>query len=285
MKQKFNLILQDEILKNAKLDLPESWSVYQFSGKSRDINWRELLKEIEADLQKDVDNTVLSFLTIPCAGYMKRQHPNSVIANGLLFPSLHDMYDYRNPLFWNVWNSVIPDNMKLNNTYFYSTIQDCIESEGSVLPNEWKQVFVKPVSPWKPFAGFDCSKENLKFELEARISLENVDLSETIIIDSFKAFPSTEWRMYFLEDKLVSFSSYSWENEQLPTNLPEEVKSVGERASMLLSKYGDNYVIDAVLHNGKAKILEINAISTSGWYEHLDTKKLLIACSQMFIAN
>jgi hypothetical protein len=284
MEQKFHFIIQDEIKKDVEVKHPENSEVFSFSGCDRNFNWKDYLQDLEKNLEEDKNNTVISFLTIQCAGYWSRYNPNSLITKGLLFPSMHNMYDYRNPLFWNVWNSIIPDNMKLNNTFQYTTIRDIIQCDAQNIPKNWNHVFVKPVSPWKPFTGFDCDIKNLKFELEARMSLEHVDDSELIIVDEFKNIDSTEWRMYFIENELVTFAPYSWEELDLKSkkDLPNDIKNAGEKAAILLSKYGDNYVIDAVQHNNKAKIIEVNAISTSGWYQNIDSLKLLKKCSSLF---
>lgn len=268
---KINVLLQTEIKKDAKLVMPEGWEVFEFSARGN-LTWRDYIEEIAYEKATD-ESAWISFVSIPVAGFISRL-TDTKLHHSLIFPSMHNMYDYRNPLFWNVWNNYIPDDLKLNKSGIIDTLGSI--SNRKALLDESSRVFIRPISPWKPFAGFDCDINDVSYELDSRVQLENVPKSELIAIYPYQKIHDIEWRVYVIQNEVVTFSAYSWDsNANLNQQPSQQILDTARQAALHLEELGDNYVIDVCTIDGEPKVLEINAISTSGWYPNIDTQTLL----------
>jgi hypothetical protein len=187
-----------------------------------------------------------------------------------LLPSLYSSNDYRNPLFHNVWNSYVSSDLKLNWDYDYFTIQQILNGDVTLVHD---RVFVRPNSPWKPFAGFDTKTEDLLFELKARMTLEHTEQHELIVISSYKNLDNIEWRCYSFDDEIIPVP-YSWNDYDSNTKCPDEVIELARKVFDQLEYVGNMWVIDIGYYFNKPYLIEVNAVSTSGWYTGLDVEKL-----------
>ena len=272
--KKINILLQTELKKDATLVVPDNFVIHGFSARNN-LHWRDFIEEIAYEKMKDGESWI-SFVSIQVAGFISRLE-DSPLKHSLIFPSMHKMYDYRNTLFWNVWNSYIPNDIKLNTTGKFDTISNLIDKKLDINSN---RVFIRPISPWKPFAGFDCSLDEISYEMNSRVQLERLDKSEMIAVYPYQPIDEIEWRVYVINGDVVTYSPYSWNAEaNLDISVREDILDVARKAYQYLEDLGDNYVIDVCTINGVPKVLEINGVSTSGWYKNIDTKRLFEAIS------
>ena len=94
----------------------------------------------------------------------------------------------------------------------------------------------------------------------------------------YQPIDEIEWRIYIINGEVITYSPYSWNTEaNLEIPIRDDVLSVAKKAYHYLEDLGDNYVIDVCTINGTPKVLEINGVSTSGWYKNIDTKSLFEA--------
>jgi hypothetical protein len=247
-------LVQDVICKN--VEVPKSFDVTIFSNKI----------ELESILSSSEKPPIVFCSTTLIRTVEKYNHIS-------LFPSTYKSNDYRNPLFHNVWNSYIPSHMKLNWDYDYVTIQEILNHE---YVTHLDRVFVRPNSPWKPFAGFDTKSENLDFELKCRMTLDHTEPHEIVVVSSYKKLDNIEWRCYSFEDEIIPVP-YSWNDYDKSTTCPSEVLDFARTVFSKLEYLGNMWVIDIGYFHGKPYLIEVNAVSTSGWYAGLNVEKLFNA--------
>ena len=260
-----HILAQSQIIRNTKPILEKGWAITHFDGRERS-KW-ELLEE----LNKKTDDKFICFVSIPIAAFIIQRYPH--LANGLLFPSTYRMYESQNPLYLNEWANRIPKNMLLNDKIYYSTFGDILD--GHITWN-MDHVFIKPVSPWKPFAGFDCPSSELQFEVKSRIQTEHLDRGVMVGVSAPKVIDKIEWRCYAVDGEIVTAAPYSWTDiENPPSTIPSELGELAENAAKCLEYVGDPWVIDVATTEDGPKVIEVNAVPTSGWYNGMDTNKLL----------
>lgn len=263
------LLIQEEILKNytAPLNIKEG----QYISLSVENNkcWKQYLR----DLDNDNSELIIPFVTIQVASYINLYCHN--IKRGFLWPSPYDMYNLNNPLYYNVWSSYIDDEYLLNTDPIIKTYKQIIKDYDNSVSD--KRIFVRPVSPWKIFTGFDCLEKELVFELKCR----NINDHELCMIFPFKEINDVEWRCHYFNEKVVSVCPYSW-NDNVDASKTDKkfIEDMAFNVGKQLEQVGDSFVID-LTNNGQ--VIEVNAVSTSGFYNGLDIQSIYDNLQEVFI--
>jgi len=273
---KYTFFLQEEVVKMS--DIPSIENSKNVIFKLRDIrNWREVID----DLVWDVSGTPVVFCSIQVAKYIQRHVPK--LASGLIISnkSPEPQIGMSSIFDWNQYSTFIPIKHLLNpkGSGRMMTFAEAMDS-GFDLP---ERVFVRPNTGWKPFTGFSCSRGDLWQELNALSQTEHVDPSEIVIVFDEKNIVQ-EYRYWIVDSKISTCSSYSWDTEDICKKPEKDIDNFVE--SVL--QYPDNiglteYVIDvAILGDGSIKVVELNALSTSGWYGAIDCKKLMYDVTMIY---
>jgi hypothetical protein len=144
------------------------------------------------------------------------------------------------------------------------------------------QVFVKPLSPWKTFTGFDCHKDDIRYEVASTKQLNNVGMHELCIVAPYKNLDKLEYRCWYIEGELVTCSPYGWDIKDYSAPIPMNVLDLACKAGEKLEYHGDAFVIDIGTIDGKPYVIELNAIPTSGWYDGMNVNRLLSKMEKMY---
>lgn len=144
------------------------------------------------------------------------------------------------------------DNYFLNNNFKFTTIG---------LMRSKKEMFIRPNSTKKIFTGDLYTKENLLY-------LHDHLKNNTEIIISEPKEISEEWRLTIIDRKIISWSEYTWENRTLkPRNeIPHAILELASEIAKCVYQPSNAYILDTCISEGKAKIIEINSINTSCFY-------------------
>lgn len=129
------------------------------------------------------------------------------------------------------------------------------------------RLFIRPDSGAKVFTGLCVTPENDAFELRSLMKLTQVT-DETLILVAPAAEISAEYRFYIVEGKVITGSRYMINGK--PDKSPEtdpQCLAVAELVANLPWQIDLAYTCDVGLFDGIAKIVELNAFSTSGLYD------------------
>jgi len=131
------------------------------------------------------------------------------------------------------------------------------------------ELFIKPNSGFKSFTGFTAKEKNIAKEL----SYLTVDDNEMCLVAPKYHLIDDEFRFWIIDKKIVTYSQYSWEND----NHVEVPREVYEFANRIVSESDlDFYTLDIGATEDNYYIIEVNNIYTSGTYR-CDLKKLIVA--------
>ena len=131
-------------------------------------------------------------------------------------------------------------------------------------PNQ--EVFIKPDSGMKEFTGKLISYENFDDEINSMNQIEIVD-PETLCVIATPKRIDAEFRYVIADKTVITGSEYRWDNvldvrrDTLPIcdELAKQVAAMEWQADRV-------YVCDVAFTEGTAKIVELNAFSSSGMY-------------------
>lgn len=141
--------------------------------------------------------------------------------------------------------------------------------------------FIRPVSPFKEFAGNVYNKERFVTEYNW-LKQNNGNVYEMCVIASPKNI-CAEWRCVFINNEFISSSQYMKNGEPLvvqdtPNNVIVFAKEIASH-NYFINKF--DYVIDVGQVNNELKLVEINAIETSSFYA-CDIEKIYKAMNYMY---
>lgn len=267
---KYKILLQKEVTK--KDVVPEIRGTTNLFFELRDTsNWRDIvcsLKEYKPELKP------ILFCSIQVAKYIQRNVPE--LSGGLIISNISPEPQIgMNTIFdWNVYSTHIPPEHLLNpkGSGHMMTFVEAMDCSKDLT----ERVFIRPNSGWKPFTGFSCSAKELYQELNSRIQLEFVEPSEIVVLFSEKQIEQ-EYRYWIVDSQISTASSYSWNKEDVYSKPEKDIDKFVKNVVSYLDNIGlTDFVIDvAIMKDGSIKVIEINAISTSGWYSAMDCEKLI----------
>jgi hypothetical protein len=154
------------------------------------------------------------------------------------------------------------------------TLKEFIAEKNSILEDYGGKVFMRPDKGFKngSISGGIFTQSN--FAEEIAFFTEAMQENEIVLFDTVKHI-DREYRAIIANEKCITGSQYK--SFDLHTNrlgvdpdsfFPSDVKG---NASFYAYKVGwspdDLYVLDIVESMGKLSVMEINALSTSGWYD------------------
>lgn len=131
------------------------------------------------------------------------------------------------------------------------------------------RIWIRSKSGMKTLTGQILTRENKIPELNT------IDKYSSIMEESFVCFTREkeldpiEWRFWIIDSQIVAYSPYSWNSDVAGKNVPEPILNMvndwlrDERED----GYTEDYVLDCVMYAGTPKILEMNSIHSSGFYQ------------------
>jgi len=274
---KYKIILQKEITK--QVVVPEVRGTTNLFFELRDTrNWRDIvssLKDYKPELKP------IMFCSIQVAKYVQKYIPELDVGLILTNNSPEPQIGMNSIFDWNVYTTYIPKDYMLNpkcggTMMTFAEAMDYFRD----LP---KQVFIRPNSGWKSFTGFSCSRNDLRQELNALLQTEHVDPSEIVVLFKEQKIEQ-EYRYWIIDSQISTASSYSWNDEHKFHKPEKEVDKFVKDVVVYLDNIGKtDFVIDvAILEDGSIKVVELNAISTSGWYDAMDYEKLIYDVTMIY---
>lgn len=127
-------------------------------------------------------------------------------------------------------------------------------------------IFLRPDSSLKPFTGFDCKLQDLPFEISAHSQTDHVAPGELVFLCKAQEMPEDEYRVWLIDGNIVSHSSYSWDKDRPHVPAPDEVLDSAADLAQIMEPTMTAFTADFAVMEDGVKIVELNGISTSGWY-------------------
>lgn len=265
MPQPIHLIYQDELIRGTDLMTAEAKIELRTSRIDLSV-WRDQLAELDAET-KARDERPMIFCSLPVAGYIRRTCPT--LARGILLP--RDFLDHH------AYSAVIPEHLQLNTGGLYLP-WGRIPAMAAILRETYPTgVFIRPNSPMKPFTGFAVDHDRLSEEHRIMTRAASIDPAELCLIASRQDLDETEYRVWIVETLPVTAASYGWTESASGHDVPAAIWQAARELGEILEMFQQTYTADFILKDGRAKLVELNAMSTSGWYEGLDPEALLKA--------
>lgn len=204
------------------------------------------------------------------------------VAQHKSLPILPGAYFQPNALQCSVYTNHIPSHLLLNENSIMATFGD-IRRRPEFFKNIFgPSAFLRPNSSQKIFSG--CMLNNWDEELSAMSQTTSVT-NETIVVLSQAQSIQSEHRLFVVNREVVTATQYQKNGEVcLASSSPQDAWNAAQQMADLEWQPDIAYVCDIAITPTGPKIVELNAISTSGWYL-ADIPKLSQALSAAAIAE
>ncbi len=274
-----HIVYQNEIVRGHDIRAAAEalgWSSYEIETNRFD----QSVAEIDRSLFKaalDPNDHIMVFGTIRLAAHRKYRSL-SKLQSGVIADD--------RKLRWSAYATYLPNEMLLNpfgimfpwgylkDPKVIGAVKNAFGEDG---------VFIRPNSPWKPFAGFDTSWDLFEYNLNSYAQLEHIDPGEICVLFPRKQIDKVEWRFWVVSGQISTFSPYSWTDVPSGTTEPPDgMLQAVENAIGKLDGFEDSMVIDMVQSADGCKIVELNGLSTAGFYEGMNVGDLLSSLPHMF---
>jgi hypothetical protein len=143
-----------------------------------------------------------------------------------------------------------------------------IEEFGKLNPKE--PIFVRPCSDHKTFAGFIIEPENLQTWQQQILGISDGYATltpETLVLSATPKPILKEFRFFVVDKQIVTWSLYkTWTYAHSSSDCDDEVVAFAEKAVQVWQP-DRAFVIDIALTPIGPKVIEINCLTSAGFYE------------------
>jgi len=180
------------------------------------------------------------------------------------------------------WNPGCYYNEKFDFRYWVDGYKDdLLNYDGTVcqfkdVPTNLEDIFIRPCADLKEFTGLLINKKDFA---EWKDLVLNLDSESTLNEDTWVTYASPkeiykEYRFFIVDNKICTYSTYRI-NGWLDTKLPVEDDAI-EFVQKMIDKWSPHkvFVLDVALTSKGYKVIEINCVNSSGFY-NCDISKLV----------
>ena len=227
----------------------------------------EVMAEIDAAEAEGSDVGPV-FVTLPVAARLRRR--GGRITRGLFFPV--------EALPYSQYASRTPADLLLNRDFVmapWGRLHDVMPRVSAMFGTS--RLFLRPESPMKPFTGFAGELDWLLEEVHLIGKAERVDPAEITIIAPAQQLTETEYRVWIVGSEVVTSAPYGWTESHRGAETPQSVIEVARSMAAAMEYVEDTFVADVGVVGGDARLVELNAVSTAGFYAGMDVERLVNA--------
>lgn len=258
------ILLQDVICRGAKAAdgfLAAGCEVIRFTAEG---DWRARLRSIECALsprQGEPAARVACFVSLDAARYIRRDCP--ALARGLFLDEER--------LRVQCWSGILPSQMQLNRAFILLPFGQLAKRRRQLEALFGDEFFIRPDSAMKTFAGTPVSAERLEAEVNALRQIHHLHGDELVVVDRGREIGPVEWRFWLADGAVVTHAPYSFTGSTADV-MPEGLMNLAREAAARLEGWCNPVVADfAQEMDGPLRLVELNALSTSGIYPGADT--------------
>lgn len=164
------------------------------------------------------------------------------------------------------WLSHLHDFPTLNSDSIFLSYSLITKNKLKALGDKY---FIRPNSGNKLFTGF--SFETIE-QMKDNLDYFKLSPDDMCAIAAHKRIKAQEYRFWICDREIIGMSPYNWNKEPLSNFvIPAQVVTMAQKLTKHSYQPAECYVADFCIDSGgNTKLIEINAFSTSGFYEGLN---------------
>ncbi len=261
------VLLQDVICRGARAAegfLAAGCEVLRFTASG---DWRAQLRSIERSLGPRAGEPISSvacFVSLDAARYIRRACPE--LERGLFLDE--------DRLRVQCWSGILPAEMQLNRGFILLPFGQLANRRRQLEALFGDAFFLRPDSAMKTFAGTPVSAEDFETEVNALRQIHKLHGDELVVVDRGREIGPVEWRFWLADGGVVTHAPYSFTGAAAG-EMPDGLMDLAREVAMRLEGWCNPVVADfAEETGGRPRLVELNALSTSGIYPGAEVSRL-----------
>jgi hypothetical protein len=262
-----HLFIQDELLRNRELGQCNSPVTVLETAPG----WEQTIRQLDQEL--DGGQRPLVIASIQMCNFITRHAPK--LARGVVADYEKCHFSRSIPL--------APPGLALNQSYILLPFGELISRCDQLQKLYGERVFLRPDDSRKSFSGFSVHIDDLPQEASSLRQIHCLHNDELCVVDAHQDIKRTEYRCWLIAGAVATTASYShFGPTSRPT--PSNVLDAASRLAKHMELYHDAAVADfAIDANGSIRLIEVNAISTSGVYPGANINDIVQAMDMMLL--
>lgn len=264
LKSRLLILVQDEVGKGQMLKLADGNDacIVTFSGRDE---WKKVVHDADDALAVGWVLRAHIFCSIQVANYIRRA-----------CHELKQHLSYRpEALVYNVVSQKLHPETYLNRSFIILPFGSLSARAGLIREAFGEMIFLRPNDSRKPFAGFSFPMSDMDHEMNALRQISHIQDDELCVVDRAQELPGSEFRFWIGGGRILTLAGYS--HHGICTEVcPASIYGLAARTALLLDDEYGPVVADFVLdEEGVPRLVEFNAVSTSGFYAGMDFNDLI----------
>lgn len=231
-----------------------------------DTRWQDELLRLDARFSpvgSGPSPRLMLFGSWQLTSFVLRRCPN--LARGV--------YRDSDDLLAHIWMSMLPGDLLLNDAAIFLPFGKIVSQEQVLKAKMGPEIFIRPVSGAKTFAGRTVPITDLAQEISAIRQIDHIGDDEVVMIDRARRIDSLEWRFWIHKGVPVGAAPYRHDGvvSHREALCPDSVVAAAADVGRRLASRPASFVADFSTTDGRnPKLIEINGFSTSGFYPGFD---------------
>ena len=260
-------LVQDLIARDVPVEVPAGHELLNFSATG---DWKGRLAALDrhvaaaSPLHPQGARRFMAFVSLDVARHIRRHCQE--LATGLWLPE--------EQLRYHAIAGAVPEEVLLNRSYILLPLGALAARTGQLRSLFGDRLFIRPDSPMKPFAGTPVATADLASEISALRQIHALQDDLLVMVDRAQDIDDREFRFWLADGEIVTQASYSL-MALPPTEPPGAIHELAARVAGITCDWTGPVVADFALDSaGLPRLVEMNAVSTSGFYPGMDAAAL-----------
>lgn len=220
---------------------------------------------------------VFIFCSLQVAGQVERCHAD--LARGLWLDA-----DW---MRFSSWSGGLPGDMLLNRSFILLPFGHLSQRKEQIRTMFGNRIFLRPDSGRKEFPGIVIDLDEFEREISSMRQAWHAQDDLLVVVDAAREIAPHEYRFWISEGEIITHAPYTPmpdEDGKLgpAPACPPEISDLALRVARHMSISERPIVADLVMEGKTARLVEINAMSTSGHYDGMDPVALIEAIFSLY---
>lgn len=272
MLDSLHVVAQSEVLNDYPIeDHHPDAKIFRFTAKDGHKPLLQRLQVLEALV---TGKRFILFCSIEVARIVKVSFPN--LSRGLIFNKDH--------MRWHHYTSQMPRGLLLNEEYVMLPFGMLYANRHMLEKLFGSRVFFRPDDCVKTFPGLSVGLEDIDRELFGLAQVHHVAPETLTVISKARPLPEFEYRLWLIDGEALSPAGYALDKDgrEAPACPPEIVSKAADFARYYES-VNNAVVADFAMTEDGAKLVELNCLSTSGFYPQMNAAEVIAALNNILV--
>ncbi|MCW3782518.1 ATP-grasp domain-containing protein [Defluviimonas salinarum] len=261
------LIMQEELLRGLDPEPAVVAAGHEVVRFSSGQDWKRILADLDhrlgprSPMEPMTGRRVACFVSLEVAGHIRR-HCGHLDRGVFLREERLQLHKF---------SGLMPEEWLLNSSFVLISLGQVPGRTAQIERLFGPELFIRPDSPMKEFAGTPVRTCDLAEEISAIRQIHHLHGDLLVAIDRARKIAPHEYRFWLADGETLTHAPYGFLVSEPAPPCPAAIRDLAVRVARAMEGWENPVVADFVLDEaGAPRLVELNGFSTSGFYEGVD---------------